>query len=200
MKKLPFLLIISRVFLALLIALIAFQRGAAFRELIVTLIVVGLLTDVLDGIVARRVGVSTASLRAWDSNVDLFFWAVVIGVVFALNPLFLHAHFGAIISVIGLEALAYAVSFLKFRRTIATHSLLAKFWTLTLLAFMVDLTLHATSSLPFMLCIGLGLLSRLEILGIILRLRRWTTDIPTIFAVGRLNRGEPVRKSRWFNG
>lgn len=76
----------------------------------------------------------------------------------------------------------------KFKRTIATHSYLAKFWTLTLLAFLIDLTLHSNSNLPFKICAAFGIISRIEIILIILGLKKWTTDVPSILSVGRINR------------
>ncbi len=35
---------------------------------------IGLLTDIFDGIIARKVGVSSEKLRRLDSQVDLVFW------------------------------------------------------------------------------------------------------------------------------
>jgi phosphatidylglycerophosphate synthase len=188
MKKIPFLLIYSRIVIAVLIGIIAWMGIPNTANLIVALISIGLLTDVFDGIIARKLGVATVKLRTWDSNVDQFFWIIVIVSVFNLNFVFLKENFLPIIAIVILEALAYLTSYLKFKRTVATHSYLAKFWTLTLLAFLIDLTLNSDSHLLFKICAMLGMVSRMEIILIILGLKKWTTDVSSIFSVNRINK------------
>ncbi|NAS32181.1 CDP-alcohol phosphatidyltransferase [Flavobacteriaceae bacterium R38] len=200
MKNLPFLLIYSRIVIALLIGSIAYLKVENFRVLIVVLMIVGLLTDIFDGIIARKLEVSSEKLRIWDSNVDQFFWIVVIASVFYLNSIFIKENYLPILIIVALEVLAYIISYLKFKRTIATHSILAKFWTITLLIFLIDLVLNSNSNLLFLICIILGVVSRIEIIMIILSLKKWATDIPSIFLVRKINRGEVIKKNKLFNG
>lgn len=188
MKKVPFLLIYSRIFMGIAIALIVVFNTPYASFWIVGLMIAALLTDFFDGVVARRYNVATQKLRVWDSNVDLFFWVVTMISVFYLNMEFFLRNYGWILSVVFLQILCLAVSFAKFKKSIATHALLSKLWAMVLLIFLIDLTLHSTSRIPFMLCVFLGILSRVEILLIILKLKRWTTDVPSIFAVSKINR------------
>jgi len=200
MKRIPFLLIYSRILLAILIAISALYNAASSSIFIVVFMTVGLLTDVFDGIIARKLNVSSEKLRVWDSNVDQFFWVVTIGSIFYLNIDFLKREYIWILLILFLEVICYITSYLKFKRTIATHSILSKIWTLTLLAFLIDLTLTLNSDIPFLICITLGILSRLEIILIIFKLRKWTTDVPSIFSVSNINRGIPIKKNKLFNG
>lgn len=200
MTRLPFILIYSRAILAVVIGIFAFLNPAYTRIVIVILMSLGLITDIFDGIIARRLNISTQKLRVLDSNVDQFFWIVTICAIFYLNQAFLKANYGWILVVVFLEFLTYTLSFFKFKKSIATHSILAKIWSLTLLGFLIDLCLNSWSFIPFIICIGLGIVSRIEIVLIILKLKCWTTDVPSIFAVGKINRGEPVRKNSLFNG
>lgn len=160
---------------------------------------IGLITDIFDGIIARKLNVSTEKLRIWDSNVDQFFWVITIGSIFYLNIDFVKDHWKWIGSIVILEVVCYLISYLKFKKSIATHSLQAKFWVLTLLAFLIDLALNSTSQIPFIICIVIGVTSRIEIILIILKLKKWTTDVPSIFAVSKINSGVPVKKSKLFN-
>ena len=91
------------------------------------------------------------------------------------------------------------MSYFKFKKSIATHSILAKFWTLTLLGFLIDLVLNETSYILFMICIILGIISRVEIILIILKLKNWTTDVPSIFSVSNINQGIKIKKNKLFN-
>lgn len=198
-NKIPFLLIYSRILIGIIIGLLAIFKIEDYSFWIVFLMIFGLLTDVFDGIIARKLNVSSEKLRIWDSNVDQFFWLIVIVSVFYLNIAFVKEHKIWIGLIIILELTSYLISYMKFKKTIATHSLLAKFWTLTLLWFLIDLTLNSTSQLPFYTCVVLGVISRIEINLIILTLKKWTTDIPSIFVVSKLNRGIKIKKSKLFN-
>lgn len=199
MNKLPFLLVYSRILFGVLIGFIAVYKIDHYSVWIVVLMSLGLITDVFDGIVARKLQVSTEKLRIWDSNVDQFFWLITIGSIFYLNFDFVKKNIFWIGSVLLLEITAYFISYLKFKRSIATHSILAKIWTLSLLWFLIDLTLNTKSKLPFFICITLGILSRVEINLIILKLNKWTTDVPSILAVSKINRGILVKKNKLFN-
>ncbi len=200
LKKLPYILVYSRVFFAIVIALLALTDFAQARVWIVIGMSIGLLTDIFDGIIARRLNISTQQLRVLDSNVDQFFWIVTIASIFYMNQAFISANYVWILVVVILEFITYALSFLKFKKSIATHSILAKIWSLSLLIFLIDLCLNKGSFIPFISCISLGILSRIEIALIILKLQSWTTDVPSVFSVGKINRGEPVWKNKLFNG
>ena len=201
MKSIPFLLIYTRIVVAVIIGFLAFySKSVLINYWIVGLMVFGLLTDVFDGIVARKLNVSSEKLRIWDSNVDQFFWLVVISSIFYLNFPFIQENYWGIVFIAILEFCCYVISYLKFRKPIATHSIFAKLWTLSLLAFLIDLTINNTSSIAFFICIVLGVISRSEIILIVLTLKKWTTDIPSIFVVSKINNGIPIKKNTLFNG
>lgn len=183
MKNIPFLLIYSRILIGFVIIVLAFVEIHYKPETIAALMIIGLLTDVFDGIIARKLNVASEKLRVWDSNVDQFFWLSVLFTVFYLNQNFLFANWMWITLIILLEASCYIISYIKFKKTIATHSYMAKLWTLSLLAFLIDLSLNTDSTYIFWLCIFLGIISRLEIIVIILKLKKWRADVSSVFSV-----------------
>ena len=187
MTKIPFLFVYLRLLIAFFIGGLLFTEVSNLNVLIVILAFVGLLSDVFDGIIARKLNVATEKLRIWDSNVDMVFWASIIFSTFYLNLSFFSKNSFFILLVIGLEIITYIVCFLKFRKTVATHSILAKTWTITLFIFLIDLLLNTDSSYSFYICIILGIISRFEILVMILALKKWTVDVPSIFSVKKLN-------------
>lgn len=198
MKTIPFILILLRLIFAVVFPVLVWLKWENAHVIIAILVVIGLITDIFDGIIARKLGVDTKKIRIWDSNVDVIFWISGIASTFYLRWDIIKPIFWLIMLVVAVETLAYVVSFVKFKRTIATHTILAKFWTLTLLVFLLE-ALIFNSTYSFYVCFILGVLSRIEIILIILILKEWTTDIPSIFAVGKINRGEPVKKSSLFN-
>ncbi|NEN22344.1 CDP-alcohol phosphatidyltransferase [Cryomorpha ignava] len=199
MNRIPFLLVYSRILIAVIIAVLALTKVVNHTIWIVVLMSIGLITDVFDGIIARNLNVSTEKLRIWDSNVDQFFWIITIGSIFYLNSDFVKENIMWIGIIIILELLCYLISYLKFEKSIATHSLQAKLWTLILLVFLIDLALNATSQIPFFSCILIGATSRIEIILIIVKLKKWTTDVPSVFAVSKINAGIPIKKNKLFS-
>lgn len=200
MKNIPFLLIYSRILLGIFIGIIALWPIENYPIWIAGLMTTGLITDFFDGVIARHFNVASEKLRVWDSKVDQFFWITSIAAIFYLNIDFVKEHLFWIGCILTFEIAANLTSHLKFKKSIATHSILAKIWTLTLLTFSIDLVLHADSSAPFIACIILGIISRIEIIAIILKLDKWTTDVPSIFVVSKINMGVPFKKSKLLNG
>ncbi|PZU04317.1 MAG: CDP-alcohol phosphatidyltransferase, partial [Chryseobacterium sp.] len=71
MKTIPYILIIIRFLLAPIILFLAYFQGIESRFLLLTLMHFGLLTDIFDGIIARKIGASSEKLRRLDSQTDL---------------------------------------------------------------------------------------------------------------------------------
>src|ERR1700761_4270401 len=67
------------------------------------LILLATLSDIFDGIAARRLGVSTPALRRADSIVDLVFWLATIAALFFLRPVAMRANWAVIACAIAAE-------------------------------------------------------------------------------------------------
>src|ERR1700744_2054267 len=139
MKKLPLLLIWSRVAFATIVIALSILKPSYFRIIIVTLIGLGLISDIFDGIVARKLNVSTPKLRRLDSTIDQVFWLAVVATAYIIDPEFFKDNILAIAIIIGLEAACYIICFLKFRKEVATHALSSKLWTLVLFATLIQI-------------------------------------------------------------
>jgi len=98
------------------------------------------------------------------------------------------------------EASTYALSYIKFRKEIATHSIGAKIWTLTIFATLVEIIVHCESLVLFEFCFWLGLATRLEILAIVFTLKKWANDVPTIYHAVKLRQGKEIKRNKLFNG
>lgn len=86
----------------------------------------GLLSDIFDGILARRFGVATDALRAYDSRADLVFWLCVLATTWVVRPAEVAEHAGPITAVLGAEGASHATSLLHFGRMASAHALLSK--------------------------------------------------------------------------
>lgn len=166
----------------------------------VTLLIIGLLTDVFDGIIARRLQISTEKMRRWDSTVDQLFFTAVIFASYIKHPDFYQLHSTQIGILVALEILCYVVSFLKFKKEIATHSIGAKIWSLFLCAILIDVFIETQSQVLFELFFWIGILSRIEIIAIILILKSWTHDVPTFYHAICIRKGKAITRNKLFNG
>jgi len=200
LTKLPLALIYSRLVIGLTITVLSILKVDSYSLIAVVALSVGLLTDIFDGIIARRLHISTQTLRRLDSTVDQVFFISFAFATYIQCPDFFNDNYIKLIILFGIEGLAYLVCFLKFRKEIATHSIGAKIWTLFLFAALVQIILQCQSYILFNICFWLGLLTRLEIIAIILTLKKWTNDVPSIYHALQLRHGKEIKRHKIFNG
>ena len=200
MKNIPLILIYSRLFIGFGIIILSVLHIDNYAFLSISLLTIGLLTDVFDGIIARKLNISSEKLRRLDSGIDQVFFISVAIATYIQCPDFFKLNLVKLIVLFSAEALIYLVSYIKFKKEIATHSIGAKIWTLILFATLVEIMVHCKSVVLFELCLWIGLLTRLEILAIILILKKWTNDVPTIYHAIRLRQGKEIKRNKLFNG
>ena len=200
MNKLPILLVYSRLVIGLTIIVLSIYHIDNYRFVAVLLLSIGLLTDIFDGIIARRINVSTEALRRLDSAIDQVFFISFVLATYIQCPDFFRTNSLRLLILFGSECFIYFVCYLKFRREVATHSIGAKIWSLLLFATLVQLILQCQSIILFNVCFWIGLLTRIEIVAIILILKKWTNDVPTIYHALKLRQGKEIKRHKLFNG
>ncbi|MBC7616088.1 MAG: CDP-alcohol phosphatidyltransferase family protein [Pedobacter sp.] len=200
MKRIPIILIYSRLLLGLIVIGLSLLHVKHYPIMAFGILTLGLLTDVFDGIIARKLNISSQKLRRLDSTIDqIFFISIAIAAYFQC-PEFFSANSAKLIILLSFEAITYVICFMKFKKEIATHSIGAKVWTLFLFATLVQLIFQCQSVLLFNLCFWIGLLTRLEIAAIIFTLKTWTNDVPTFYHAIQLRKGKEIKRNKLFNG
>lgn len=116
------------------------------RAVYLVILVTGTASDILDGILARRFGVSTPKLRRYDSVTDAIYYSFILAVTWILCTPVIAASIPAIAILIFSEGVVIVVSVARFRRYPATHTYLAKFYGLCLLAALVAMLVFKASS------------------------------------------------------
>jgi len=198
--KIPSILIYSRLIIGLFIIGLSIISTENYKVLCVVLLSIGLLTDVFDGIIARQLNISTQKLRRLDSAIDQIFFLSVTAAAYIQCPQFFKENLLMLVILLGVEGLTYLVSFLKFSKEIATHSIGAKLWTLLLFATLIQIILQCQSVILFNCSFWVGLLTRLEIIAIILLLKEWTNDVPTFYHAIKLRQNKEIKRHKLFNG
>lgn len=199
MKTIPYLLIAIRFFLAPIIILLSYLYGGESRYFILTLMYVGLLTDIFDGIIARKVGVSSEKLRRLDSQVDLIFWLSLGFAAYFLNPTLINDEWQGILLIFIMEALCYIICWIKFGKETCTHAWISKLWGLSLLLAFTFLIGFQQAGWAFYLTIILGFISHLDVILIILILPKWQYDIPSSYHAWKIRNGIQRKKTTFFN-
>lgn len=149
--------------------------------LLVACMTLAFLTDVFDGVLARRWNVATAGLRRLDSLVDSLFYVCVLWAVWVLHPRVVSEHVALLVALGVLEGVRYGFDYLKFGREASYHLWSSKFWGLVLFVACVVIFIAAEPGPWPLLAIVAGIVADVEGLLVSMVLRRWQHDVPTLF-------------------
>jgi len=200
LKKIPMGLIYSRLVIGFTILYLGIFPIESNGLIISIMIVVGILTDVFDGIIARRLNISTIKMRRMDSSVDQVFWLCTLVSSFLICKDFFIQNKLRVIALLALEGFTYIVSYLKFKREVATHAIASKFWALSIMVLLIQIIVSCQSVIVFNICFYLGVASRLEVIIILLLIKEWCNDVPTVYHAFLLRQGKEIKRNKLFNG
>jgi len=188
LRHLPLALTALRALLAPVVVLLAlaWPNPAAFGVCLVA----AFLSDVFDGIVARRLGIATPGLRRLDSIADSLFYVAALVAAWHLQPQALLEHRAALMLLVLLELTRYAFDLRKFGREASYHMWSSKLWGIALFAGFFSLLALGRSGWAVTAAIWLGIVADLEGLAISVVLTRWMNDVPSIVHAWRLRAPE----------
>jgi CDP-diacylglycerol---glycerol-3-phosphate 3-phosphatidyltransferase len=153
------------------------------RWVYLPILVTGTLSDIYDGILARRFGVATPALRRYDSVADVIYYLFILAVAWRLCQPVIRQSWFLISLILVSEAACILVSYLRFGKYPATHSYLAKFYGLCLLAALIALLVWNASSGVVIALTVVALAANLEIIAIHLIMNSPPMDVRSIFAL-----------------
>ena len=187
-SRIPLLLTASRALLAPVMLVLAwfYPRPPAFAACLV----LAFLSDVFDGIVARRLNVATPGLRRLDSIADSVFYVAALLAAWHLHTSELREYLPALVVLGAVEALRYAFDLWKFRREAAYHLWSSKLWGICLFVGFFSLLAIGRGGLFVGVPIYVGILVDLEGLAVSFVLRDWKSDVPSIVHAWRLRRAD----------
>jgi phosphatidylglycerophosphate synthase len=190
LNSLPLFLTGLRAALAPVLLLLAlfYPSGTAFG----VCVVLAFLSDVFDGIIARRLGIATPGLRRLDSLADSLFYVAATLAVWILHGDAISSRWVPLTILVGLEVARYAFDWTKFRREASYHMWSSKLWGLCLFAGFFALLALGVDGVLVDIAIYVGIVADLEGLAISAVLRRWQSDVPSIVHAARLRASERV--------
>jgi phosphatidylglycerophosphate synthase len=184
----PFALTTSRVALAAIVLFVAYgsKSGTAF----IVCLTLGLVSDILDGVLARWLGVSSPRLRRYDSAADVGCCLAVLSATWTVHPEIVTAYAPGIGVLLVLEIACQLVSLVRSGRPPATHAYCAKAWDLCLFDTIVAILGLGTANGWLDVAIVVGCIPDVDVMVIMLLAPRGAVEVPTIVHAMRLRRRE----------
>lgn len=138
---------------------------------------IAILSDILDGIIARRLGVASQRLRRLDSLVDSIFFFFMAAAAWLAHRELILQHRNLVLAMLALSLLSQIPALIKFRRAAAFHAYSAKASGLALLASGALLFAYGRAGPIFIAALWIAIISHIERILITLILPNWQTDI-----------------------
>ncbi|WP_299110206.1 CDP-alcohol phosphatidyltransferase family protein [uncultured Winogradskyella sp.] len=198
--NIPISLILLRLILAPIILALAYFIGETSKTIIVILMYLGLISDILDGIIARKQNISSPKLRRMDSQTDMIFWLSIGFSTWILYPKLIADNSIVIWTILIMEIACYVISLIKFKKETCTHAFLSKLWGITLLIAFTSLIGFNHAGIPFAMAIIMGLISHIDRILITLILPKWTHDIPSAYHAYLIRKGIDFKRNEYLNG
>lgn len=165
-------------------AMVLAERAGWSGLTLAAMVLTALLSDIYDGVLARRWKCDTAGVRLFDSMADNIFYLGCGASLWMRQPLLMRSFAVLIGIVLGIEALKFAFDLIKFGKPTSYHSYLSKSWGLVLATTVVMtfathmvLALRIAWSVAMMLgvaCCGEGL-------TISIIMPEWRHDLKTLW-------------------
>ena len=154
----------------------------------------GFISDVYDGILARRWGTARAALRGADSAADTVFYLGVLAAIVERHWPVLRDRLWLLAALLALEALRLVFDWIKFRRMASYHSYASKAWGVLLAVSTLALLCFDRGFWLVTLALIMGIFCDLEGLAMSLVLPQWTHDVKSLRRAIELRRVLDLRR------
>ena len=171
---LPNAMTIARALSAPAIGLLAY---AQMTRPFIALLTAALLSDVVDGWLARRLGATSSLGATLDSVADILLAVAAMYAIWPLHPEVYHEH-GAVFLALGIWlALGHAGSLLRYGRLASFHTQLIRAGILAMSTFVLTLFLYGFVPWLLYLAAAICALGGLEHFILLMLVREWTPNL-----------------------
>jgi phosphatidylglycerophosphate synthase len=182
--RLPALLISFRAALGPVLIVI---NLVSTRGLLMTVCIgLALLSDVFDGVLARRWNVAAVTLRRRDTRADTWFYACVLVVIVLRHPEALTKRWVLVAALLTAEVIQHVFAAAKYGKHASYHSWISRIWGVLMAASMIGLLGFGVDNWFLGLTIAWGIVCNLQGLAMSLLLDRWHNDVPTLLHAWQL--------------
>src|ERR1700749_2078219 len=160
MRHVPLLLTLLRIALAPVVVTNAFAGGN--RSVFAACLLAAFLSDIFDGVIARRLGIATPGLRRLDTVADSLFYIAATFAVWRLHPQAIGDRYALLGLLAILEIARYAFDFAKFPREASYHMWSSKLWGVMLFAAFMSLLAFGADNVLVTAAIVVGIVCDIE--------------------------------------
>jgi phosphatidylglycerophosphate synthase len=143
-------------------------------------------SDIYDGVLARRWHCDTAAVRLFDTLSDTFFYLCAGVALWLARPDIFRKNGDLLLVVLAMQAFHFGFDFAKFGKPASYHSWLAKSWGVVLVAALMAALATPYGSGLLGLSLMVGIVCKAEGLAMSFMLPRWTRDVRTLAAARAL--------------
>jgi len=152
------------------------------------LLVVSLISDIADGLIARGLKITSKIGALLDSTADILVSIIATFAVFKFRSEFVAEHYLPVLVVIALYLLSVAIAFLRYRRLSSFHTIACRVAAYAQGIFVVLLLFRGYEPGLFYLMIGISALAYIEELALLWLLPIWSTDVGGLYWILRSER------------
>ena len=145
-----------------------------------------ILSDIFDGIIARRIGAATPIGGVLDGWADIWFYVWFAAAIALTHPAFYAAFGTPLLLVAVLQVLGWVLDWIKFRSLNSYHAYSTKAFGLGLFVASFLLIAFNTTGLVMMMTMAIGVLCKLEEIAITCVIPAWQVDVPSVFHAYRI--------------
>lgn len=198
-KQIPKILLYSRLVLFFVIVTLTLLKLPNSKGVVLFLMYAGIIGDIFDGIIARKLNLSTERFRLLDTIFDLLFYLSLLLFIFSINHRAIIDNLQLILCILALESLMYLISWTRFAKLPSPHAIMSKFWGLYIVIEFTLLIIGVQGN-HFTIALFIGIIVHLDRVLIYVLLKQWDHDIPTSYHALLLRRGRPIKRKKMFNG
>ena len=147
------------------------------------LLLAALLSDVVDGLIARSFSFTSKLGSSLDTLADALLWVAAIVGIWRFHPALLTEYWLVIVPVLGFWVLEHVLAFLRYGKLTSFHTYATRAGAYTLGIFIMSLYLWGLQPWLLYLAAALSILGNLEELIIIALLPNWTPDVRGLYWV-----------------
>jgi len=183
LKRIPALLSYSRLLMALYFVLVSLCAPLQNPLVISLIIVAAILTDIFDGVLARKFKCYSVHLRQLDSKVDTIFWFSVLYLLMVMHSDFMKENAVKLFILLGLEIGVQIFGYFKFNNALALHTYAAKAWAVLIAVAVLQILSGNNAEIIFNVMFAWGLFVQVEVILIILKLKKFRVDVRSLFSI-----------------
>jgi CDP-diacylglycerol--glycerol-3-phosphate 3-phosphatidyltransferase len=198
-KYIPIILLYSRLFFVFIIICLTIFQSTHSVVIVLSLMYIGVVADIFDGIIARKLNVSTENFRILDTIFDLLFYCSIVLFIYTINSKPFYENALLISTIFILEFLMYFICLIRFKKFPSPHAIISKFWGLYLLIEFTLLIIGVTGK-HFTIALIFGIIVHVDRLLIYMLIINWDHDIPSCYHAFQLKQGKTITRNKLFNG